>query len=107
MGDMDKFMMGPVRGTPIVLAPTNDGLGLAITEGIEDGLSVHAATGLGVWAAGSASLMPALAHAVPAYIECVTIYQHDDDAGRGGSTAVADALTARGIEVFIAQTEQA
>jgi hypothetical protein len=97
----DKFMVGPVCGTPIVLAPTNDAFGLAITEGIEDGLSVHAATGLGVWAAGSASFMPALAEVVPTYIECVTIYQHDDEAGRRGSTALADTLTARGVEVLI------
>jgi hypothetical protein len=41
-------------GSPIVLFPPNDLLGLAIVEGIEDGLSVYAATGLGVWAAGSA-----------------------------------------------------
>ena len=65
--------LGLPRGAPIVLAPVNDGLGLAITEGIEDGLSVYAATGLGVWAAGSAPLMPALADAVPNYVQCVTI----------------------------------
>ena len=46
--DRDKFMRGLARGSPIVLAPPNDLLGLAITEGIEDALSVYAATGLGV-----------------------------------------------------------
>ena len=34
-------------GLPIVVAPVNDSLGLAITEGIEDALSVHEATGFG------------------------------------------------------------
>ena len=42
---------------------------LAITEGIEDRLTVHEATGLGAWAAGSASRMPALAYVLPGYIE--------------------------------------
>ena len=48
-----------------MLAPMNDLLGLAITEGVEDALSIHAATGLGAWAAGAASRLPALADAVP------------------------------------------
>jgi hypothetical protein len=50
--DRDKIMIGKSRGAPIVLAPVNDGLGLAIAEGIEDALSIHDATGLGAWAAG-------------------------------------------------------
>jgi hypothetical protein len=68
----DKIMIGRSAGSPIVLAPANDLLGLAIAEGIEDALSVHAATGLGAWAAGAASRMPALAAAIPAYVETVT-----------------------------------
>ena len=75
-------MIGRSAGSPIVLAPTNDLLGIAVTEGIEDGLSVHLATGLGVWAAGSASRLPALADAIPSYVECVTILVDDDKAGR-------------------------
>jgi hypothetical protein len=51
--DPVKIMLGECGGKPIVLAPINAGLGLAITEGIEDGLSVFEETGLGVWAAGS------------------------------------------------------
>jgi hypothetical protein len=62
-----KIMLGPMSGLPIVLAPVNDGLGLAITEGIEDGLNVFEATGLGVWVAGSAGNMPALAAALPSW----------------------------------------
>src|SRR4051812_8295502 len=58
----DKKIIGrSALGYPIVLAAPNDLLGLAITEGIEDGLSIHQATGLGVWAAGAASRMPGLA----------------------------------------------
>jgi hypothetical protein len=93
----DKIMIGRVRGTPIVLAPVNDLGGLAITEGIEDGLSVFEATGLGVWVAGSGGFMPALAEYVPAYFECVTIFSHDDEAGQAGARKLAEALQARGL----------
>ena len=50
---LDKITVGRgALGSPIVVAPLNDGLGLAITEGIEDALSIHIATGLGAWATG-------------------------------------------------------
>lgn len=96
-----KISIGAHRGSPIVLAPANDLLGVAITEGIEDGLSVFEATGLGVWAAGSATRMPALADAIPSYIGSVTIYAHSDDAGRRGAQELAEALSGRGVEVFV------
>jgi hypothetical protein len=99
--DTPKRMLGPSSGFPIVVADINDGLGLAITEGIEDALSVHAATGLGAWAAGSSGRMPALNVAVPDYVECVTICAHADTSGRRGAYQLADALLARGIEVFL------
>jgi hypothetical protein len=84
---------------PIVLAPPNDLLGLAIAEGIEDTLSIHQATGLGCWAAGSASRLPMMAQHVPDYIECVSISVDDDDAGRRNSEELATLLRARGFEV--------
>jgi hypothetical protein len=98
--DPNKITVGLSFVAPIVLAPVNDLLGLAITEGVEDGLSVvH--TGLGVWAAGSHVRMPALADVVPDYVECVTIYAHDDD-GRSNALALARALDQRGnIEVLV------
>ena len=96
-----KFTVAQVRARPIVLAPLNDLLGLAITEGIEDALSVHAATGLGVWAAYSAGNMPKLVSLIPDYIEALTIYAHADDAGQRGARALADALRARAIEIHI------
>jgi Toprim domain len=93
---------GP-RGSPIVLAPVNDLGGLAITEGIEDGLTVYEATGLGVWVAGAASFMPALADRMPPYVEAVTIYAHDDQAGQSGAGDLAERLIGRGLEVFVEQ----
>jgi hypothetical protein len=93
-------MLGASLGSPIVLAPTNDLLGLAITEGIEDALSVHEATMLGAWAAGSASRLPALAEAIPAYVEEVTIMVDDDADGRRHAARLQDQLVAkRKIEV--------
>jgi hypothetical protein len=96
-----KLFVGSPGSLPIVVAPPNDLLGLAICEGIEDALSAHQATGLGAWAAGSAGRMPALADAVPDFIDCVTIFAHADKAGHDGARKLAAALTMRGIEVLI------
>ena len=96
-----KLFVGSPGNLPIVLAPLNDRLGMAITEGIEDALTVHQATGLGTWAAGSAGRMPALAETLPGWIESVTMCAHADKAGQDGALALADALDRRGVEVFI------
>lgn len=99
--DRQRIMLGPACSFPIVVAQPNDLLGLTVTEGIEDAISVHAAIGLGAWAAGSASRMAALATRVPGYIETVTIMAHDDQAGQRGAYALADALGSLGVEVLI------
>ena len=99
---IDKIMIGRgASGFPIWCAPVNDGLGLAVTEGIEDALSVHEATGLGAWAAGSAPRMPALADTVPNYVACVTIIGDDNDAGRKNAGELAARLKARCIPVIL------
>jgi hypothetical protein len=98
-GDQAKIMIGHSIGSPIVLAPPNDLLGMSIAEGIEEALTVHEATGLGAWAAGSASRMPALADVVPWYIECVTVMVDDDVDGRRHAATLIDRMRARGIEV--------
>jgi phage/plasmid primase-like uncharacterized protein len=93
--DPNKIMVGGSLRLPIVLAPLNDLFGLAICEGIENGLTVHQATDLGVWCAASASHMPALAAAIPRDAEAITIYADDDKAGRKGALDLAEALHAR------------
>ena len=98
--DRDKIMVGPSKGFPIMLAPPNDGQGLIVSEGIENGLSAHEATGLGLWVAGSAGRLGSLAAAIPSYVECVTIVADDDPSGRKGAGALAYALTERNIEVL-------
>jgi hypothetical protein len=92
-------MIGKSLGMPIVLAPPNDLLGLAITEGIEDALSVHEATGLGTWAAGAASRLPALVSAIPGYIDTVKTIMDDDVAGRRFARELATRIADRNIEV--------
>jgi hypothetical protein len=99
--DPVKIMLGAMSGLPIVLAPVNDGLGLAITEGIEDGLSVFEETGLGAWVAGSAGNMPKIAAALPSYVECITIFAHRDEIGMRFAKAAARLIAAMGTEVHI------
>jgi hypothetical protein len=95
----DKIFIGSPAGLPVVVAPPNDLMGLAITEGIEDALTAHQATGFGAWAAGAAGFMPKLADVVPNYIEAMTIFTHSDKAGRDNAHRLAAALRNRGIEV--------
>ena len=97
----NKITVASPTNMPMVLAPVNDLLGLAICEGVEDALSVHRTTGLGAWASGGASFMPKLAPTVPDYIEVITIYAHDDERGQRCARGLADALIARGVEVFV------
>jgi putative DNA primase/helicase len=97
----NRKIIGSPLGMPIVLAPPNDLLGLAITEGIEDGLTAYEATGLGVMVAGAAGFMPKIADAVPGYIEAVTLYLHPDTASQNNGRRLAAVLHERGIEVFM------
>ncbi|HEX5958398.1 MAG TPA: toprim domain-containing protein [Hyphomicrobiaceae bacterium] len=85
--------VGPV-GWPIALVPPNDVGGLAIAEGIEDALSLHQATGLGAWVAGSAVRLPKLAPLIARlpYIEAVTIAADDDAAGSRYATELVHEL---------------
>jgi hypothetical protein len=99
--DRDKIMVGRSLGSPIVLAPANDLLGLAIAEGIEDALSLYEATGLGAWAAGCASRLPALADSVPSYIESVVLLVDDDPDGKRHAGELAWRLKDRGVEVNV------
>ena len=100
-----KIMIGRGHDFPLVLAPANDLGGLAIAEGIEDALTVHQLTGLGAWAAGSASRLPGVARHIPAHVEAATLIEDDNDAGRRGCQALAEALHASGLEIFVERGE--
>jgi hypothetical protein len=96
-----KLIVGSPGALPLALAPVND---LAITEGIEDALSVYEATGLGAWAACGASRMPALADAIPRYVKAVTVFADDDIAGRRSAHQLAENIVAIGnAKIFIAE----
>jgi hypothetical protein len=94
-----KIMIGFSMCSPIMLAGWTDSHGLVVTEGIEDALSAHEATGLCAWAAGSASRMPALAHAVPSWVEAITILADDDANGRRHAATLVDRLKERNAEI--------
>jgi hypothetical protein len=98
-GEQAKIMIGYSIGSPIVLAPPNDLMGLFVSEGIENGMTLLDANCVGVWVSGSASRMPALADAVPDWIEAVTISVDDDVDGRRHAGTLADRIRDRGIEV--------
>jgi hypothetical protein len=100
-----KIMIARSLGWPLVVAPVNDSGGLGITEGIEDGLSVLV-TGLGIWAAGSASRLPALAARVPSYVNDITIFAHTDDDGMRHATELKRRLRARGLSAAIAKLSE-
>ena len=87
---------------PMVLGPPNDLLGLAIAEGVEDALSVYQSTGLGTWASGGASGLPALANVIPMYVECIIFAHPDDKAGRDGARKLASALRAARTQITVA-----
>lgn len=95
--DPNKLMIGRSLGSPIVVAPPNDLLALALVEGIEDALSLHQATGLGAWAAGAAGRFPALAEAVPTVLDLVHVGADPDPAGEAGARGALAALRARHI----------
>jgi hypothetical protein len=101
VGDPSKIIIGRCLGTPIVLSALNDNLGLAITEGIEDGLSIFESTGLGVWAAGAAGRMPALAPTVPQYVDAISIIADADEAGQRGARELGLLIHQRGPRVGI------
>jgi hypothetical protein len=100
-GDGGRIIIGRCIGTPIVVAPPNDLLGLSIAEGIENALSAHEAAGSGAWAAGGWARMAALADAAPPFIDCVTVYADADPDGQCGALELAERLDKRGFEVFV------
>ena len=98
--DPVKIMLGPSMGLPVVLAPANDLLAIDITEGIETGLSVLEMRGAGVWAAGAAGRMPAVARNLPGYVECLHIFA-EHDGGLNSAKEAARIAAARGIETHL------
>jgi hypothetical protein len=102
---ISKLTIGVGHNLPIVLAPPNDGMAICVAEGIEDALSYHQSTGIGAWAAGTAGRLPGIARHIPSYIECVTVIEDPDPAGRRYAEQLRELLNARRIEIFTARAE--
>jgi phage/plasmid primase-like uncharacterized protein len=90
----------PLRGCAIKLWRANDGI-LALTEGIETALAVHAVTQLPVWAAYSATLLPNVE--LPEDIRKVVIFADRDlsEAGQKYAAQAAENFRALGKEVEV------
>jgi hypothetical protein len=84
-GSRARVLLGTDRGNPIMLAPANDGGGLAITVEPEDALRLHQAAGLGAWASGHPARLPALARSVPPYVEAISIYTNPGSAAEASA----------------------
>src|SRR5262249_26599708 len=92
-----KIIVGSPAGLPIAVSAINDGLSLAITEGIEDALA-YASIGIGAWAAGSEPFLLSLASSVPDYVTTIIIEQHPTD--QAEKRDAADWMKSEGIEAF-------
>jgi hypothetical protein len=97
-----KITIGRCVGSPIVCGPFSDSNnGLVIAEGVEDTLVAFEVMKVAAWAAGGASRMPALADAVPDWVDSVSILVDDDPAGRLGARRLAERLHNRFPELEV------
>lgn len=93
-----KLSLGKVRSGAIRLAPISRKL--VVTEGLEDGLSLHEALGVSVWVACGASMLPSMR--LPDFVRDVAIGGDNDAAGRAAAENAGKAFTERGhgVRVF-------
>jgi DNA primase len=87
-----KMSLGPVRGNAIHLTPAAETL--VITEGFEDGATIHQATNAAVWIAVGAGMMPSMA--LPDIVRVVVIGADRDQAGEDAARQAARAIAATG-----------
>lgn len=94
----DKKMLGPVKGGAVRLAAASPTM--AVTEGIETGLSVQLASGLPTWAALSAGGIESLI--LPPLAREVVICADHDERGQAAAERAARRWHAEGRKVRIA-----
>lgn len=97
--DPNKMTLGPCKGGAVPLAPA--GPVLAVSEGIETGLSYQQATGSPTWAALSAGGIRNLI--LPDIVEEVIIAADPDPVGLMAARAAAGRWLAQGRRVSIAR----
>lgn len=91
--DAPKLSLGRIAGGGIRLTPPS--AKLAVTEGIEDSLSVTALLGVSAWAAGGAGMLARMTF--PPMVREVTVCGDADDAGRAAVLKAAKAYAERGL----------
>jgi DNA primase len=96
-GGKNKLSLGRVKGGAIRLAPAASEL--IVTEGLEDGLSLQEETGLPVWVAAGASMLPGLL--LPSIVRRVVIAADCDPAGEAAANKAADTFSKEGRSVRI------
>jgi putative DNA primase/helicase len=100
--DPPKALLGPAKGAAIRFAKAAEAL--ALTEGIETGLSVmQACPGLAIWCAISSSLLPHI-H-LPVCVREVIIAIDADQAGERAAREAAETFVNEGLRVRIARPE--
>jgi hypothetical protein len=91
-----KKMLGPVAGGHVHLAPLGADGRLGIAEGVETALSAAVIFGMPVWAGLSADGLQRFAW--PEGVRHVTVFADAGDAGRQAAAALAERLSAAGID---------
>lgn len=90
---------GALHGAAIRLGGPGPVLGIA--EGLETGLAIQEATGMPVWAAGSAGGMEAIE--IPQEVQLIYVWADNDSSGRGEEAALAltERLMRAGRDVLV------
>ena len=95
--DLDKMLLGPISGGAVRLGPPAPKM--AVTEGIEDGMTIFQETGMSVWAATSAPAMRSMVlPALPMAAEVVVCSDPDSD-GQTAAMAAAERWVSEGRSV--------
>ena len=98
--DPDKMSLGPIRGGAVRLGPPAPKM--AVTEGIEDGMTIFQETGISVWAATGASAMRSIVlPALPMAAE-VVVCTDPDPVGQRAAAAAAKRWISEGRSVRVA-----
>ena len=98
--DPNKMSLGPIRGGAVRLGPPAPKM--AITEGIEDGMTILQETGMSVWAATSASAMRSIVlPALPMAAE-VVVCSDPDPVGQRAAEVAAERWISEGRSVRVA-----
>lgn len=92
-----KLSLGRVSGGAIRLAPC--ARSLAVSEGIEDALSVQQETGQATWCAAGASMLPNMQF--PPGVQSVVIGADADEAGERAANKAAESFSLRGLTTRI------